>query len=459
MFYGDEPPTRQDFDLSRRRLLTRAAAVAAAIGAPVWAEALPGALNADDVGVRSGPGDQSRALQRAIDRAAREGRPLALAPGLYRAAGLVLPDGATIVGAGEATRIELAGPGPLLSAKGAKRVALRGLLLDGANFPGGAQSGVIEAADVAQLTADEVAVEDAGGSAFAFARTGGAIRACRIANARQAAVFSMDGKGISVFDCVIRGCRNNAVVIRRTDKGDEPSIISRNRIEDTGAIEGGMGWNGNGVNVSKAGGVVISNNAIRRSAFTAVRAHQADDVLITGNLCVDSGEVAVFAEYGFSGAVIQGNIIDGAANGISIANFNEGGRLAAVSGNLVRNLFKRPYLDQPGEGYGVGIGVEADTAVTGNTIENAPAIGILAGWGPYLRDVSITGNVVRSSGVGIGVSVVEGVGAATVSGNVIIGSRQGAVRGYRWTEIATPDLGSGGTGGLPGLVVAQNAVR
>ncbi|WP_020177700.1 TIGR03808 family TAT-translocated repetitive protein [Methylopila sp. M107] len=447
------------FDASRRLFLTRGAAFAAMLAAPRFAEALPGALEGEAAGVRPSESDQTRALQRALDQAARQGRPLALGPGLYRAAGLVLADGAVLVGAGEGTRLELAGRGPLLSARGGKRVALRGLRLDGSNFPAGAQAGVIEASDVDELVLDEVAIVDAGGSAVALARTGGAVRDCRIENARQAAVFSMDGKGIAVTDCSIKGCRNNAVVIRRNEKGDEPTVISRNRIEDTGAIDGGLGWNGNGVNVSKAGGVVVSGNAIRRSAFTAVRAHQADDVMITDNLCLGCGEVALFVEYGFSGAVVSSNVVDGSGNGIAVVNFNEGGRLATVTGNLVRNLFKRPQLDQPGESYGVGISVEADTAVTGNTIENAPAFGVLAGWGPYLRDVTVSGNVVRGCGVGVGVSVVEGVGPASITGNVITGSKDGAVRGYRWTEATTPDLTSGGAGRFPGLTVAQNTVR
>ncbi len=37
-------------------------------------------------------------------------------------------------------------------------------------------------------------------------------------------------------------------------------------------------------------------------------------------------------------------MMDGAANGISIANFDQGGRLASVTGNVVRNLtLKGPY--------------------------------------------------------------------------------------------------------------------
>ena len=40
--------------------------------------------------------------------------------------------------------------------------------------------------------------------------------------------------------------------------------------------------------------------------------------------------------------------------------------------------------------FGIGIYVEADTAVTGNVVESATRAGIMAGWGPYLRDVTIT---------------------------------------------------------------------
>ena len=54
--------------------------------------------------------------------------------------------------------------------------------------------------------------------------------------------------------------------------------------------------------------------------------------------------------------------------------------------------------------------MEADTAVTGNVIENAPTAGIYLGWGRYQRDVSATGNIVRGAGVGIAVSVAAGAG-------------------------------------------------
>lgn len=444
---------------TRRRFLAVSAAFAGLAAAPAWGQASPGALDAGALGVKPGESDQSRAFAKALERAAREGRPLALGPGLYRLAGVTLPDGAVLIGVGETTRIELVGSSPLFFAKGAKRVALRGLTLHGSNIPADQNSGLIEADGVAALTLDDVVVSGAGASALVMRRSGGALRGSRFEGARQAALFSMDGLGVSVTDCAILSCRNNGVLIRRTTKGDDPSVVSRNRIEDTGALDGGLGWNGNAVNVSKASGVMISGNAIRRSAFTAVRAHESDDVMISNNLCLDSGETCLYSEFGFSGAVISGNLIDGAAAGISVANFNEGGRMGTVVGNVVRNLFRRPKLDGPGDSYGQGIGVEADVAVTGNVVENAAAAGVSAGWGPYLRDVTISGNVIRSCDVGISVSVVEGVGPTTIVGNTVTGSRRGAVLGYRWDEVATPDLAIGGVAGMAGLTVAQNTLR
>jgi uncharacterized secreted repeat protein (TIGR03808 family) len=63
------------------------------------------------------------------------------------------------------------------------------------------------------------------------------------------------------------------------------------------------------------------------------------------------GEVAIYAEFGFEGAVIANNTIDGAAIGVAVTNFNQGGRLAVVQGNLIRNLVpKRPAGTDPNDG-------------------------------------------------------------------------------------------------------------
>ena len=124
-----------------------------------------------------------------------------------------------------------------------------------------------------------------------------------------------------------------------------------------------------------------------------------------------------------------------------MTNFNEGGRLAVVQGNLIRNLKdKRPTGTDQGDIAGVGIAVEADASVTGNVVESAPLAGINIGWGKYLRDVSVVGNVVRSSAYGITVSVANGAGTAVIAGNLIAGATRGAIVGMNFAQAVTGDL-------------------
>jgi uncharacterized secreted repeat protein (TIGR03808 family) len=147
----------------------------------------------------------------------------------------------------------------------------------------------------------------------------------------------------------------------------------------------------------------------------------------------------LYSEFDFEGAVVANNVVDTAENGISITNFNNGGRLATVHGNLIRNIgVQRPGTSP--EDAGIGIGIEAETAVTGNVVENAAQIGIRAGWGPYLRNVTVSGNVVRNAAIGIAVSVAPKAGDAVISGNVIAGDRLGAVVGMEWAKIVADDL-------------------
>ena len=57
-----------------------------------------------------------------------------------------------------------------------------------------------------------------------------------------------------------------------------------------------------------------------------------------------------------STTVIINNVIAGAASGISVTNFDQGGRMGVVSSNIVRDLTgKGPYAADP-PGFGIGIG-------------------------------------------------------------------------------------------------------
>ena len=222
-----------------------------------------------------------------------------------------------------------------------------------------------------------------------------------------------------------------------------------NRIEDIKAGPGGSGQYGNAINAFRAGNVIVRGNRIRNCDYSAVRGNSASNIQISGNSVSDVREVALYSEFAFEGAVIANNTVDGAAFGVSVCNFNEGGRLAVVQGNIIRNLLpKRPIGTAPDDDAGVGIYVEADASVTGNVIENAPSFGIIAGWGKYLRDVVITGNVIRNAFVGVGVSVASGAGTALVNNNMISETPRGAVVGLDHARPVTSDLSADGAPAL-----------
>jgi uncharacterized secreted repeat protein (TIGR03808 family) len=221
------------------------------------------------------------------------------------------------------------------------------------------------------------------------------------------------------------------------------------------ADSGGTGQNGNGINLDKANGVIIADNRVDDCAFSAIRCFSSDNVAVTGNIATNSGEMAFYVEFAFEGAIVADNLIDGANGGISFANFMQhGGRLGTCSGNVVRRIRGGPAYPDGNLQTGAGISAEADVAITGNTIEDA-IWGLQLGWGPYLRDVTATGNVIRRTQIGIAVSVAEGAGPALIANNLIAEAERGAILGMRWDEIATEDLVDG-TIAVPGLGIEGN---
>jgi uncharacterized secreted repeat protein (TIGR03808 family) len=284
-------------------------------------------------------------------------------------------------------------------------------------------------------------IMNSGGNGIALEAIEGVVSGTDVVNSAEAAIFSRDARALTIQNNSIRGAGNNGILVWRSNKGDDGTLVIANRIEDIANKRGGSGQYGNAINVFRAGNVIVRGNRIARAAFTAVRGNAASNLQVVGNTVTDIGEVAIYSEFGFEGTVISNNTIDGAALGISVTNFNEGGRLAVVQGNLIRNLKnKRPAGTDPNDAAGVGIAVEADASVTGNVIENAPRCGINLGWGQHLRDISVVGNVVRNATVGVSVSVSTGAGTAVIAGNLIAGATRGAIVGMDFAQAVTGDL-------------------
>jgi uncharacterized secreted repeat protein (TIGR03808 family) len=445
--------------LDRRRLLLGSLAGTAALAAPVRAAPLSAfGLDAAQFGVRPGaPDDQSTKLQRAIDQAARSRMPLMLPPGVYRAGHLTLPAGAQLGGVRGATRLVLTRGPSLLAAGHAESISLTGLTFDGHGQALPEKRGLLHLTDIRGLRIDDCEVLRAGGDGITLHQCDGALSRTTIVGAADNAVFCLDSRGLSITANLIRGSGNGGIRVWQSDKRRDGSVIADNRIEETAARAGGSGQNGNAINIYRAANVIVRNNVIRRAAFSAIRGNAASDIQIIGNNCAALDEVAIYSEFDFQNAVIAGNIVDEAGSGISVTNFKEGGRLAAVHGNIVRHIRARRPGDTPQDG-GIGIGVEADTTVTGNVVEDAQTAGIGVGWGRYMRNVTVTGNVVRESGIGVAVSVVEGAGTAVISDNLFAGTLHGAIVGMEYNKRATGDLALAGAERYPQLRIRGNQV-
>ncbi|MPZ37837.1 MAG: TIGR03808 family TAT-translocated repetitive protein [Rhizobiales bacterium] len=453
--------------IDRRRFLVSGSAAAATLSpagaAPSPNAMLPSALGVDGAQFGLRPGsteDQSRTFQRAIDETARSRTPLAIAPGSYRVGNLRLPANAQLVGVRGATQLLLSDSASLVSTIGTEQVTLSGLVLDGQRRRLPERRGLLHIENSRRIKIADCVIRGAGGTAISCTAVGGEIVDTHLTDSADVAIHSFDARALLIARNTITGAGNNGIQVWRGNPGDDGTIVIDNRIEAIDNRLGGSGQYGNAINVFRAANVIVRGNRIRNCAFSAVRGNAASNFQIAGNSISDVREVAIYAEFGFEGALVANNTIDGAAIGVSITNFNQGGRLASVTGNIIRNLLpKRPAGTDPGDGAGIGIAVEADTAVAGNVIENAPTAGMIIGWGHHLRDVAATGNVVRQADIGIGVSVSTGAGAALIANNMIADVKRGAVIGMDRKRIITGDLSRGGAERYANLTVSGNRVR
>jgi uncharacterized secreted repeat protein (TIGR03808 family) len=400
------------------------------------------------------PDDQAQPLSRALKRSEEQHRPLFLPPGRYEISGVMLPARTHIIGVPGETQLVFRGGRYMLEARHAERLQLSGLMIDGANLPLTAPA-LIDADDVGDVVIEDCRFTGSTASGVTLRDAAGRVARSSFSAIRRAGIDIEQSRGMEITGNRVSDCGDTGILVARDEEGADNSIVSGNRVSGIRADSGGTGQNGNGINLDKANGVIVSGNRVDRCAFSAIRCYSSDGIAVTDNIATRSGEMAFYVEFAFEGAVVADNLIDGAVGGISLTNFAEhGGRLGTVSGNIVRRITGGPPYPDGNLQTGAGIAAEADAAITGNVVEDA-VWGLQLGWGPYLRDVTATGNVIRRTKIGIAVSAVEGVGPALVSANLITGAEQGAILGMRWDEPATGELGEGKEA-VEGVTVAGN---
>jgi uncharacterized secreted repeat protein (TIGR03808 family) len=273
-------------------------------------------------------------------------------------------------------------------------------------------------------------------------------------NIGRTGIFALDSAGLEITGNNLQDIGNNGIQVWISEQRADGTIISGNRIERVRFDNGGTGQNGNGIAVFRAGNVIVSHNRVTDCSFSAVRNNSGRNCQIVNNSVSHLNETAIYVEFAFDGAVVSGNIIETAAGGISITNFDYGGRLAVCANNVIRNITGGGSLPDT---RGIAIGAEADTLVTGNVIEGAAYCGIHVGWGPQTRNILVNGNLIRECPIAIVASVSEGAGPLSITGNMIAQSDK-AIIGMDHMITRTGELTAAGTEVPAHLMISGNRV-
>ncbi len=424
----------------KRRSVLLGLGASAALTPSLSRAATPGAaMSAAEMGlVPNSTANQTETLRNALAAARRNGLPLFLPAGTYVVSGLELFSGTMLGGVPGQSILATRTGESIFSASAQENITLEGLGFEGSGTGSRTTGGaLVQFEGCENLRLANCSVQNFEGNGLYLHSCSGKISGSRFRKIGLSAVHGQNSTGLLISDNRIQDCGNGGIRVWRYENGADHTIVTNNMISAIGSDEGN-GQNGNGINIFQADGVIVANNAISDCAFSAIRANSTNNTIIRGNQCINSLEVGIFSEFAFTGSIIADNVVDGAASGISITNFNDGGRLAVCSGNIVRNI--TPFSPTNPDTVPIAIFAEADTAVTGNVVENVPGLGIGAGWGRFLRDVLVSDNLIRQANVGIAVSVAEGAGRARIVNNMISGAANGAIVGAQWDDIVSRNL-------------------
>lgn len=367
---------------------------------------------------------QFKDLQSAIEKAIQADGVLRLPAGEFAAENLHIAKTLRIEGVAGSTRL-IAKPGkPALTIETCADVSLSGLTFVGAKKDDGA---LLSCIDASNLVIESCQFTD-GGKGVVLERCSGAVRNSRFENLGITAIFANDSRGLEISGNTIANIGTNGIQVWTSEKREDGTLVANNRISHIATVPGDTGQTGNGINVFRAGNVVVSGNRITDCAYSAIRNNAGSNCQITNNSVSRTGEVAIYCEFEFQGAMVCGNIMEDVGHGISITNFDVGGRLAVCSNNIVRR-------SKVG-----GISVEAQTTVTGNVVEEAIDYGISLGWGEAAKALTAANNIVIGCGRGITFSVAEGAEAPMIVNNRITGSRHEAIAAMNFLEPESSEI-------------------
>jgi uncharacterized secreted repeat protein (TIGR03808 family) len=383
-------------------------------------------------------------LQDSLEKAIQGDGVLRLPAGRITTSGLRIDGPVRLEGIPGRTTLAATDAGPVLAIADAKAVTISGIAFEGNNVPSTDDdrgAALVMARNAGELVIEGCRFVSSAASGLRLEECSGRIVGNGFSDLAQTALFALDSKGLEISGNHVHDIGNNGILVWASAPGEDGTIVSNNRVERIGAKDGGSGQNGNGINVYRAGNVMISGNRVSDCAFSGVRNNSGSNCQILGNSISRTAEVAIYCEFAFEGAVVSGNLVEDVAFGISITNFDKGGRLAVCANNIVRKVKGGGSL---ADTTAVGIYAEADAQVSGNVVDSAKDIGIGLGWGPYCRNLSANGNIIRNCGRSIVFSLAGGAEPVMITGNRIAESTIAAIQGMDHKTPVTGDLGAAG---------------
>jgi uncharacterized secreted repeat protein (TIGR03808 family) len=247
-------------------------------------------------------------LEDLVEKAIQAGGGLVLPAGDFVTETVSIARGVTITGAGGRSRIFSATGRPIFHIATDEPVSIAGV-----SFDGGSKSGehpLILAENSPMLSISGCSFANTPESALQLERSGGRIAGNHFRYIGRTAIFSRDAKGLVIAENDISDIGNNAIQVWTSKPAEDGTIVSNNRIARVDDIDGGTGQNGNGVIIFRAGNVIVEGNRISDCAFSGVRNNSGANCQIVNNSISRMGEVAIYCEFAFEGAVVSGNIID-----------------------------------------------------------------------------------------------------------------------------------------------------
>jgi uncharacterized secreted repeat protein (TIGR03808 family) len=397
-------------------------------------------------------------LQAEIDKAIQESGLLQLPAGTFATAGLKINGSLQINGVAGRTKLISLGGGPVLSIEDATNVSVTGVWFIGKEvsyIEELSSSALVMARNSKNLLIERCSFSKSPYSGLKIEGCSGRIVNNEFVDLGDVGCVAIDSNGLEISSNVVADIGNNGIQVFRSEIGADGTRILNNRISNIDNKSGGSGQYGNGINVFRAGNVLTSGNTIKKAAYSGIRYNSGSNCQIIGNTISQTGETALYVEFAYEGAVVANNVIEDVAQGISIVNYDVGGRLGTCTGNIVRNVKRTPKIPDLS---GHGIAAEADVIIANNVVEDIDTVGIWLGWGGKCRNLSAQGNIIRNCQRGITVSVSEGAGKMMVAGNIIDGSREMAIAGMDYQTVITEDLGKAGTIAPAHVMLANNVI-